>query len=344
MLKRFISASIAMCFIVVMMSSAFASEQTFENKISDYCASLGDADDNGAIGVSDARRALRFAVKIEIPTPEEKRRADIDGNGIVSVSDARAILRYAVNISGFEIPKTIASKNDVVLYYVTLANRVKQEYPGFSGESTSIAPSIMISDVKLSGIPFLSNMEFKEFLKLAGRESEIPEYYGAKTQEIAATAGNKNHHINLFTVTGKTWSSKAIGSDVSSATINYFKGEYRIAIKYNKSATYTASSLPNDMSEIPYGRMFNVGKKSDYINQNMGSDMDYMFNSVTFDNGSVDCNINASDFTLKTVKYFNTAILDVTMSTKGSESISMRMVTTMNTTTSYTINRLVPAK
>ncbi len=332
------AAVIAVCLIVIMLPTTFASEQTFGEKIADYCENLGDTDGNEKITVTDARNALRISVGLESASPEALKNADIDNDGKITVTDARNILRYVVGLSGFEIPASIASKNEIVAFFVSAANNVKQECPGFSGEAASVAPSIIVS------VPVFGDMELSEFLKMVDAEEEIPQYYNTNIERFTVYPGNKNQHINTFTVMREEWSSKATGEDVLSANITYSKGGYSIVIKYGKSIKYTESKLPADMSDIPYGRMFNVGKKSDYINQDAGSDMDYKFNSLTFDNGLVTCNIDASDNSIKNVQYFNTAILDITMSTKDDVPLKITMVTTMNTTINYNINRLVPAQ
>lgn len=59
---------------------------------------LGDIDGKDGITVADARCALRFAVKLDIPTETEKLAADVNKNGDISVEDARNILRVAVKL------------------------------------------------------------------------------------------------------------------------------------------------------------------------------------------------------------------------------------------------------
>ena len=65
-------------------------------------ARKGDVDNDGAITVSDARLALRFAVKLDKPTEIQKYCADIDGTKRISVADARTILRAAVKLQTIE--------------------------------------------------------------------------------------------------------------------------------------------------------------------------------------------------------------------------------------------------
>ena len=61
-------------------------------------AKLGDIDGDGAITASDARLALRYAVKLEELKPAQKLVADVDFSKSVTAADARTILRAAVNI------------------------------------------------------------------------------------------------------------------------------------------------------------------------------------------------------------------------------------------------------
>jgi hypothetical protein len=56
----------------------------------------GDVDGSGDISVSEARLALRAAVKLDTLTGADFTSADVDFSGDISVSDARLILRAAV--------------------------------------------------------------------------------------------------------------------------------------------------------------------------------------------------------------------------------------------------------
>ena len=58
----------------------------------------GDVDGSGDISVSDARLALRAAVKLDTLTGADFTSADVDFSGDISVSDARLILRAAVKL------------------------------------------------------------------------------------------------------------------------------------------------------------------------------------------------------------------------------------------------------
>ena len=58
----------------------------------------GDADMNGEVDVSDARKTLRYAVGLDIMTVGAVKICDINGDGSVDVSDARAVLRHAVGL------------------------------------------------------------------------------------------------------------------------------------------------------------------------------------------------------------------------------------------------------
>lgn len=63
------------------------------------CVCFGDADGDGKISASDARKTLRFAVSLEKEELWQKEAADVDFNGIISSSDAREILRSSVGLS-----------------------------------------------------------------------------------------------------------------------------------------------------------------------------------------------------------------------------------------------------
>ncbi len=63
--------------------------------------SLGDVDGDGIVSSSDARLALRAAVKLESFAKPETLAADADKDNSVTTSDARKILRVAVKLDTF---------------------------------------------------------------------------------------------------------------------------------------------------------------------------------------------------------------------------------------------------
>ncbi len=69
-------------------------------------AKLGDIDGDGEITSSDARLALRCAVKLEELKPAQRLVADVDFSRSVTAADARAILRAAVSLEQI-VPETI---------------------------------------------------------------------------------------------------------------------------------------------------------------------------------------------------------------------------------------------
>lgn len=67
-----------------------------ENK--EVVIAYGNFDGKDEISVSDARIALRIAIKLDEETEENKTIADVDADGNVTVSDARLILRAAIKL------------------------------------------------------------------------------------------------------------------------------------------------------------------------------------------------------------------------------------------------------
>lgn len=59
---------------------------------------LGDVNFDGKITAADARLALRFAAKVQVPTAEEAIVADVITNGIITANDARLILRVSARL------------------------------------------------------------------------------------------------------------------------------------------------------------------------------------------------------------------------------------------------------
>jgi|GEM_PF-1760944 len=58
----------------------------------------GDVNGDGAIRVNDAQIALRIAVNIITPTPQQAQAADVNGDGKVNVQDVILILKAALGI------------------------------------------------------------------------------------------------------------------------------------------------------------------------------------------------------------------------------------------------------
>lgn len=83
------AVAIVLSAAVVLLFPVFSSAKT---------VARGDANADGSIDVSDARKALRFAVGLGTLTAGALKICDIDGNGKVDVSDARSILRHAVSL------------------------------------------------------------------------------------------------------------------------------------------------------------------------------------------------------------------------------------------------------
>lgn len=59
---------------------------------------LGELDGTAGISAEDARIALRMAVRLDLPTPQQAIAADVDDNGKIEAADARLILRASVKL------------------------------------------------------------------------------------------------------------------------------------------------------------------------------------------------------------------------------------------------------
>lgn len=69
----------------------------------------GDADGDGRVTAADARLALRCAVRLETPAPENERATDADGDGALTAADARWMLRAAVGLNPVVSPEEAAA-------------------------------------------------------------------------------------------------------------------------------------------------------------------------------------------------------------------------------------------
>lgn len=65
-------------------------------------AVVGDIDNSGKVTTSDARTALRFALRLDTPTEEQKLKADVDSDNKITSSDSRLLLRAALRLESLE--------------------------------------------------------------------------------------------------------------------------------------------------------------------------------------------------------------------------------------------------
>ncbi len=72
----------------------------------------GDVIRDKRITASDARAALRFAAKIDVPSAEQFRAADVNEDGKLNAMDARLILRVAAKLDVFEEESEPESKSE----------------------------------------------------------------------------------------------------------------------------------------------------------------------------------------------------------------------------------------
>ena len=72
-------------------------EETSEADVVEY--RLGDVNFDGRITAADARLALRFSAKLDVPTAEQFIVADVIDNDKIESSDARLILRVSAKLA-----------------------------------------------------------------------------------------------------------------------------------------------------------------------------------------------------------------------------------------------------
>lgn len=122
----------------------------------------GDLNADNKITAADARFALRFAAKIDIPNDKQKSLADVDGNGKITAADARKILRVAAKIdSGFgtaTIPDFIYNKESYNGVYVDDAENVLEYFENsvyYSSESEYSGDYVFYTDENITDFCFL---------------------------------------------------------------------------------------------------------------------------------------------------------------------------------------------
>ncbi len=82
----------------------------------------GDVIGDKRITASDARAALRFAAKIDVPSAEQFRAADVNEDGKLNAMDARLILRVAAKLDVFEEESEPESKSETEIFPSEPAN------------------------------------------------------------------------------------------------------------------------------------------------------------------------------------------------------------------------------
>lgn len=79
-------------------SVAEEDESEEESEIAGNTVLLGDVNMDGIITAKDARLALRFAARLELPTAEQSIIANVNGDDRITATDARSILRVAARL------------------------------------------------------------------------------------------------------------------------------------------------------------------------------------------------------------------------------------------------------
>ena len=137
-------------------------EANYGSDLSSDGTMTGDLNADNKITAADARFALRFAAKIDIPKDKQKSLADVDGNGKITAADARKILRVAAKIdSGFgtaTIPDFIYNKESYNGVYVDDAENVLEYFENsvyYSSESEYSGDYVFYTDENITDFCFL---------------------------------------------------------------------------------------------------------------------------------------------------------------------------------------------
>ena len=113
---------------------------------------LGDVDGDGKYAATDARLALRAAVKLETLTEEQTARADVDYSGTVTAQDARTILRASVKLeeldpaTGLFVPVQVTSPAEKLRTYLRESATHEENGSYYYGIATDYAKYIFVLD------------------------------------------------------------------------------------------------------------------------------------------------------------------------------------------------------
>lgn len=100
---------------------------------------LGDINGDNNVNASDARLALRFSAKLDIPTETQFKAADVNNDGKLNASNARTILRVSAKLEplpGSATNKTTTeptTKNDLTIELITTGNPEKPGTENYNG-------------------------------------------------------------------------------------------------------------------------------------------------------------------------------------------------------------------
>ncbi len=360
MLKKSLAVLVSLCCILPLFTAVAVAEDAgtplTTAELWTFCEpGFGDLD-GGGIGVSDARLALRISAGFETASsPEQLAAGDVDCSGSIDIGDARSILRCAAGVGNL-------GEEIIMKYFRAAADGVKTSMPGLSGTLTTVCPSILVTipsaeiqTQELSALadymdeqiaayekykamidPFLTTAQRaqldQQIAQWKAQRANIDKAYEPTVSTLTANAGTSHNY--KFPVRGQAWSSRARSSDAASVQMTQKDGIYTITVKYG---TFVYKTLPDDMTTLPYGRMFNLPAKTYLTNSRT-------LNRLTLKDGSVIFTIDAATGAVLGASYFYTYLWDFTLTdtdpTTG-EAVSAQYVYTVNNTAEYTITQAV---
>ncbi len=283
-MKKLVSVLLATVLLLSAGSvNAFAAEDTGEQEDKNALTegytkaflakqTCGDVTEDGIVDITDARKALRVAAKIE--AGEETVNYDVNKDGIVSVEDARYVLRVA---SGIEITVT---KEDIFDYFTDEINSVKKTFPGFVRTTTTTctsskikitgAPKSLLYDLNADNVEWIDYLKDNEtILKLGGADeyaemiAEAEAIYEPVIKNKTIEEGNKQHYT-YFPVASLANACRLSFDEVKNIDIKNVDGHFFITLTlgkytYEGENPYPATSYEyTERQNIPYGKIFNL--------------------------------------------------------------------------------------
>ncbi len=247
MKKRILAIVLVLTIVVSVFSIGITSSAATTGK-------WGDADGNGKVESTDALLVLRYAAGIEDNlSSEAKILCDVNEDGYITLFDARKILRGAAGLinlqptgafSGFNGGGIFEDKKDLVDYFNTNLNKIKEEKYGFT----------RTSDVEMQKFDF----EEATFL---GRPTENTDKIiqgifqtvdGETEEDLYVVSGTSS--VNKINVEGKPYVSALAPADVYGATVSY-DGTRQNGVVTIKIAIPDAEKC--DILDSSYIRVFN---------------------------------------------------------------------------------------
>ncbi len=308
--------SCLLCAVILLCSIVPAFAETPQNGLEPNCVYLGDADKNGAVTATDARRILQAASGARTLSAQIADIADLNRDGRITAVDARYALQTASGVRAkqilntqtgeitVEVRKIPTTQAEILAYFNTAINDVKpnakrvrllHEINSSAGEIQGNLPDSLRS---MASSLIATNMGEKDLSQLA------------PAMVNATTAAQRNA---MFPVENTNWSSRLTEADILSAALTEANGIYtiEISVKPDAPSTNVGAGLGHN------GKVFSVISPS-VITDNAGTAASMVRNvKVAHRDGKVRVTVDSATGHVLSADYY--FVWEMSMSVLGME-------------------------